>query len=286
MNVVLISEGGAISQGLQSQFGLRGRTMDIVSASALTALDEDKLINACVIDTGLVSGTARPVLDADELTALILARQRFYARCAEQDAKLLLLSDGRVFDGMADDPHQENIAPVPTSAVGEQLRRLEDALLVAAPTGVVLRTSALISTLGDDFLGHCLAAFRRGQSLTLDHSVPACPTAVPDLARVVSGMVDQLSCGANCSGIYHYASSGQSTAYEFAEVVYAFASQLLDLPISEEQALSVGDAAEGWHPLVPLMRCDAVLFDFGIKQLPWRSYLPKMIKTLCEELAK
>lgn len=286
MNVILISEGGAISQGMLSQFSLRGRQMQLVSADRLSELDPARLGDACVVDTGFVSGITAPAMSEPELVSLIEARQKFYARCGEVGARLVLLSDGRVFDGMADGPHAENSVPMPASDVGEQLRRLEDVLLVTAPGALVLRTSALISTQGDDFLGRCLAAFREGRNLSLDHAVSACPTALPDLARVVSAIVDQLSCGASCAGIYHYTSSGQSTAYEFAEVVYAFASQLLDLPISEEQALAVCDGSEGWHPLVPMMRCDGVLFDFGIKQLPWRSYLPKMIKALCEELAK
>lgn len=287
MNVVLISEGGAICQGLQSQFALRGRALRTLSISQLDRLDPAALSDTCVIDEGIAAGSMGSVLEADQLTQLISHRQGVYARCEAQGARLVLLSDGRVFDGLAEvGPFPESQAPRPGSVLGEQCRRLEDALLVEAPSSLVLRTSALISAAGGDFLSRCLTAFRQGQSLALDHRVQACPTALPDFARVVSGIVDQLSCGASCAGIYHYSSSGQSTAYEFAEVVYAFASQLMDLPMSEAQALSVTDSGDGWWPLVPMLRCDAVLFDFGIKQLPWRSYLPKMIKTLCEELGK
>jgi dTDP-4-dehydrorhamnose reductase len=251
----------------------------------IESIGDDVLVDACVVDAGFLSQLQTQALEPAELTVLLAARRRFYRRCAASAGRVMLLSDGRVFDAenVTGNEYDETQVVSPGSEPGKQLQALEQVLFDTTDTALVLRTGPLIAGEGEGFIQRYLQHFQAGQPLQLDNEIPCCPTPLVDFVRVVSGMIDQLSCGANCHGVYHYNSSGRSTAYEFAEVVYAFASQLLSLPEGEVQALVSGEGSQSWSPLVPMLDCERLLSDFGIKQLPWRAYLPKIIKALCEE---
>lgn len=288
MNVVLISESTALRHAFQAQFSARGRGLSAMTSEDLESIRDDALVGACVVDAGLLPQLQTQPMGAAEFQAFQASRRCFYNRCAVHADRVLLLSDGRVFDteSGAGNEHNEIQGVNPSSEQGRQLLDLEQSFFDTIDTALVLRTGPLIAGEGDNFIRDYLQHFQTGQPLWLDNQVPGCPTPIVDLVRVVSGMIDQLSCGATCDGIYHYNSSGCSTAYEFAEVVYAFASQLLNLPVDGGQALVFGDGGQNWSPQVPMLECERLLADFGVKQLPWRAYLPKMIKTLCEESNK
>ena len=265
VNVVLIS----------SQLGSRGRPFAHVSVDDLQAFDTALLRNSIVIDSdALVSfQLSDGVAEADH-ARLLDARRKVLQSCLAMDVPYVFLSDGRVFDGFTERQHEyvESDQKNAGSVAGKQLAEYES----------LVRTGPLIAAQEGNFLGDCLVTMRGGSVLTLNDSVTSCPTPVSDLARVVSGIVDQLSCGASCRGVYHYNSSGSASAYEFAEVVCAFASQFV-APVAD---IAADDEGITWRPDAPVLSCNQILQDFGIKQLPWRAYLPRMVRAICEEVTK
>jgi len=284
VNVVVISRSSALSTALLSQFASRSRASIALPVDDLHALGVDQLRGAMVVDAdALVFLQRKDSHAAAEQQRLLALRQDFKARCDALAVPYLLLSDGRLFGAAAEEvEYAEGDELAPIDAAGFQLAELEQVLCAAGEQGMVLRTGPLIAVQGGNFLGDCLATMRGGKVLRLNDTRMTCPTPVADLARVISGLVDQISCGTPCRGVYHYASSGTASAYEFAEVVCAFASQFV-APIAD---IEVDDSGEGWRPAVPVLSCDRILQDFGIKRLPWRAYLPRMIKSVCEEAAK
>ena len=53
----------------------------------------------------------------------------------------------------------------------------------------------------------------------VSEQVRGSPVHVAEVARVIHGIVDQLSTGAPCKGLYHYSGIGEVTAYSFMETV-------------------------------------------------------------------
>ena len=285
VNVVLISNPSALSDAICSQLGSRGRPFAQVSVDDLQAFDTALLRNSIVIDSdALVSfQLSDGVAEADH-ARLLDARRKVLQSCLAMDVPYVFLSDGRVFDGFTERQHEyvESDQKNAGSVAGKQLAEYESLVADVAGQGLVLRTGPLIAAQEGNFLGDCLVTMRGGSVLTLNDSVTSCPTPVSDLARVVSGIVDQLSCGASCRGVYHYNSSGSASAYEFAEVVCAFASQFV-APVAD---IAADDEGITWRPDAPVLSCNQILQDFGIKQLPWRAYLPRMVRAICEEVTK
>jgi dTDP-4-dehydrorhamnose reductase len=285
VNVVLISPSGPLSEAIRNQLALRERSLVAIDLDDLHTFDAALLRDSIVIDADVLACCQLIDGVSDEChTRRLAARESLLQSCRALEVPYLLLSDGRVFDGITEQSHDYLEADDITAAssAGKQFAEFEHLVMSVAGRGVVLRTGPLITEEEGNFLGGCLVTMREGKVLTLNDSLMSCPTPVADLARVVSGMVDQLCCGAPCRGVYHYNSSGVASAYEFAEVVSAFASQFV-APVAD---IALEDAGVTWTPRVPVLSCGKILQDFGIKQLPWRAYLPHMVRAVCEGVSK
>jgi dTDP-4-dehydrorhamnose reductase len=281
VNVVLVSRPSPLNDAIGSQLTQRERPLVVMSMDDVQTMDVKILRDAIVIDGDALAYLQCHNGFADDVHAQMLVRRRSLLQtCLAHDVPYLFLSDGRVFDGClahtGDCAEHDDIEPA--SLEGKQLAEYERLVMADAGQGVVLRTGPLIASREGNFLGDCLATMREGKVLALNDALMSCPTPVSDFARVISGIVDQLSCGAPCRGAYHYCSSGSASAYEFAEVVCAFASQFVT-PVAD---IAADEAGVTWQPSVPALSCNQILQDFGIKQLPWRAYLPRMVRAVCE----
>src|SRR5690606_4415759 len=103
------------------------------------------------------------------------------------------------------------------------------------------------------------------------------PVAVKDLARVMAAIILQLDCGAEAWGTYKYAGAEESTLYE------------LGLSIAGMPGIPGGtkvvDEVPEWGHLEPVnntMVCTKIRNTFGIKQLPWRTWLTEEVAMIKE----
>lgn len=272
VSVLLLCEDLALGQALQLQLSSRGREIQQLEPAALLA--EPALADGRIVINALLA-PGKPLS-----LSFVEMQQHLLEALAPRLRSYLVLSDARVLGGVESSvAAAENVIPDPVDEDARQLALLEEQLLASPAQTLILRAGPLIATEGDNFLANFIRALKAGQAVTLDDEMQSAPTPVGDLARVISAMIDQLSCGASCQGIYHYQSSGPSSAYAFAEVAYAHAGQYLAvLP-------DIASDSQGWlwPPHSRVLRCERILRNFGIKQLAWRSWLPKMIKTLCED---
>lgn len=212
-----------------------------------------------------------------------------WEQCAENDVAIVLLSDGRVFDGAVSAVFQEQDQPLAASAAASQLLAMEQFLLGLDGRNLVLRTGSVFHGNADNFLGACVdaiitAAAEGQEELLVAESRRHCPTYLGDLVRVVSGIIDQLEYGANCFGIYHYNSAGAAANVEFIQVLLStlvHEREHFALPQMAGLDMNVVESLDGLgiRPSVPALKCEALLMDFGIRQIPWRSFLLPALNT-------
>lgn len=285
MNITLIANNSALTSALVSQLHAGGYSVLVVHPGEMANLNSKILSDSIVLDVGSFSQLQKAAYDDKNFVFNLEARKVLIALCDKLATPYIWLGDAQVF--VRDEykvSHREADECLADSFAAVQLRAFER-LVLQADRALVLRTGSVIAAAGDNFLSACAMALQQGRQLDLDSSHQVITTPVVDLARVLSAMIDQLRCGAQCRGVYHYNSTGLTTAYELAEKVYAVASQLVSLPARDAVIVSTA-GAEQWLPDIPVLSCDRLLQNFGIRQLPWHTYLPKMIKTLCEEQVK
>jgi dTDP-4-dehydrorhamnose reductase len=214
------------------------------------------------------------VHDVDIERCLWLAR-------ASQTLKMPLmhLSAARVFAGLEGRAYREDDYPDGRSSIAQLLIRAETALRDNCEQHVILRTGPVFSPVGINVVTHMLGQLHAGGTLSLSRRQSGCPLAAEDAARVISGMLDQFSCGLQAWGIYHYCSSDSTNCFEFAEVLLAAASQYEEF--SGEVVQLAADEAE---QVSRNLNCGKIKDTFAIKQQPWRATIVGHAKQYYSEL--
>lgn len=263
---------------MENQFQARGAPFHCVTPAQL--MDDMPTQLAAQADSTLVLDLASQALieqgRAERFPEAAFAQ--LASACREREWPLLLLSDSRVFAGAPKHRYRETEAPAPSSEAGAQLLRRENALVEFLPWHLILRCGPLIAAGGDNPLIRLVRQLRQGGEVTWAGEPRFCPTPVVDLARVLSGMRDQLDCAASCWGVYHYNSSDPASPYEFAEATLAAAGQYWDM--SRECVRLEMVSAQPDKPLFPVLSCTRIRDTFGIQQLPWRKAMPELMKQI------
>jgi dTDP-4-dehydrorhamnose reductase len=195
---------------------------------------------------------------------------------ASQTLKLpfLMLSCARVFSGSEARDYREDDYPDGESSIAQLLIAAETALRDNCEQHVILRTGPVFSPVGINVVTHMLGQLHEGGVLSLSRRQQGCPLPAEDAARVISGMIDQIGCGLQAWGIYHYSSPDSTNCYEFAEVLLAAASQYENFSADAVQ-LAADEAAE---VVSRSLDCSKIKDTFAIKQQPWRVSVASQVK--------
>ncbi|MFM6995381.1 MAG: dTDP-4-dehydrorhamnose reductase [Sediminibacterium sp.] len=128
-----------------------------------------------------------------------------------------------VFDGEANSPYltTTNLDPVNyygfTKAAGETMA------LEANEQTIVIRTSWVFSTHGNNFVKTMLRLMKEKESLNIVADQKGRPTYARDLAKATMQMVQLLNAGMPIKGIFHYANQGETTWFDFAAKIKSIA---------------------------------------------------------------
>lgn len=279
MKVLVIAQQGQTRDALEKQFKIRTRPHHAVDSSWLNQFNDLPTGKATRLLDGfevVVSSYDPDAVCHDRQDALVEHLDHFAAVCEARGLPIVQLSDSRVFDGLEGGVHKELEAAVSASESGKLLARIEGVVSARCERHIVLRSGPLFSSVGNNLLTDLLSRFEEEETLALSDQGESCPIHASDLARVVSGVIDQLSCGAEVWGTYHYASADYVTHYQFAEALWKAVSQYKKA-VSRVPKLEPADRPEPcWQ--FPLLNCERVLNTFGIKQLPWRAFLAPTVK--------
>jgi dTDP-4-dehydrorhamnose reductase len=211
----------------------------------------------------------------DQIQELDLQRCHWVAKaCQRSKIAYLYISSSRVFSGQLDRPYTEEDSPDNEETVGQLLSMAEQLVRDACERHLILRLGPIFSFEGTNLITQMLGPMQQGGSLILDNNLRGCPVAADDGARVIAGLLDQLSTGVELWGIYHYSSSDTATYYEFGEALLASASQFSDFSSS---AVQLEREPEGLTPLNRALNCGKIRNTFAIKQVPWRSAIADLV---------
>lgn len=211
-----------------------------------------------------------------DTSVLEAAASNLARACAEPAVPVIHLSSYRVFGDDNKSKHAETDTPEPNSALGKAFLDAEQVLLESLDKALVLRSSWLISSYGDNRLTHLLEALEGGKPWRLNSRLRGAPTALSDLARVTVALVKQMNAGAECWGIYQYCSGDACSEVELAEQLWeTLQQQGYD---SGEPQWDVIDEPPHQVPVSAVLGSVKIRNDFGVQSRTWRSYLVPIIK--------
>ena len=240
-----------------------------------------KLIRRQPIDLILDARLVTQIDGVDPVGHPDIERTQWLANLAARDQiSYLFLSSARVFSGALTRPYRETDRPDAQDPVGETLVTLEDLLRATLDDLFILRLGLMFGGRRPNPLARALDALARGDVVKVSEQVRGSPVHVAEVARVIHGIVDQLSAGAPCKGLYHYSGIGEVTAYSFMETVLANASQYS--PFEGARDLMEGNLNESAQKIGLSLDCAEIRHQFGIQQLSWREFVPRAVKRYVE----
>ena len=198
----------------------------IVNAAAYTAVDkaEEERDLAMAINANAPGVMAE---EAERLGAALIHYSTDY------------VFDGTKGGGSKGQPYLEDDAACPINVYGESKWAGEEAIRSVAGRHLILRTSWVYGSRGNNFLLSILRLARQREELGIVDDQIGSPTWSRMIAETTACVVaQQLAAGSfslfeSCSGTYHLTSSGQTSWYGFAK-------QLLDQdPNKSEQVLKL-----------------------------------------------
>lgn len=132
--------------------------------------------------------------------------------CKMNDSKLIHISTDYVFDGNSYEPYTEEMPVCPTSVYGKSKLAGEQVAIENCAQTVVLRTSWLYSSFGNNFVKTMLKLGAERDKLTVIFDQVGTPTYAADLAHVIMQIVEAKEF---VPGIYHFSNEGVCSWYDF-----------------------------------------------------------------------
>jgi len=149
--------------------------------------------------------------------------------CRSHDRLLLHYSTDYVFDGESGRAYREDDQPGPLGVYGETKLAGEWALAASGCRHIVLRTSWVYSSHGNNFVLSMLRLARQRSELSVVSDQTGCPTWARNLAEVSAAVLKHVtvpSWDGSFQGIFHYCDTGLATWYDFARLIFEQAADL------------------------------------------------------------
>lgn len=139
---------------------------------------------------------------------------------AEKGLKMIQVSTDYVFDGTNYKPYSEDEPVSPTSVYGKSKLAGEEALLKAYPSSVIIRTSWLYSSFGNNFVKTMLKLGKERDSISVIFDQIGTPTYAADLALAILNIMNYQTF---TPGIYHFSNEGVCSWYDFTKAIHRIA---------------------------------------------------------------
>lgn len=193
------------------------------------------------------------------------------------ECKFIHVSSDYVYDGKSNVPYSEDCPAEPTSAYGRSKLAGEKFALLHQGS-MIIRTSWLYSTFGNNFLKTILknAAVKESMNVVFDQT--GTPTYAADLAgaimHIISGVIrNQI---AFISGVYNFSDEGACTWFDFAtEIVNEAGLPCRIIPIRSADFVQAAR-----RPSFSVMDKTKIKENFGLTIPHWRTSLQKCVKQL------
>ncbi len=173
---------------------------------------------------------------AEKVNALAPKLLAKYAK--KTGSKLIHISTDYVFDGEAYVPYSEGNKVNPKCIYGKTKLQGEINCFEENPESLVIRTSWLYSTFGNNFVKTMLRLAGERDKLNVVFDQVGTPTNAADLADAILSII-QISEKEKrrfVPGIYHYSNEGVASWYDFAKAIFEIACVKCEvLPVLSDQ---------------------------------------------------
>ena len=174
----------------------------------------------CIINTAAYTAVDKAEVEKELASTINALAVGEMARVSNQlNIPFITFSTDYVFSGNATSPYLPDTLVEPVNYYGETKAAGEQLALAANKATIIIRTSWVFSTHGNNFVKTMLRLMKEKESLNIVGDQKGRPTYAKDLALATITILESLNIGKEIRGIYHYANRGETTWFGFAEQI-------------------------------------------------------------------
>lgn len=200
--------------------------------------------------------------------------------CIKNNIQLIHYSTDFVFDGTLRKPYTETDIPKPLSVYGKS-KHAGEIFLKKLKTGIIIRTSWLYSSYGNNFVKTILRLSREREEIRVVNDQIGSPTWAADLAAVTVKIIRQHNEALNKLnwGVCHYSNDGECSWYNFAKEIVRLAGLKTSIkPIGTSEY-----PAKAIRPPYSVMNSSLIKNWLGIDIPKWNESLAKCLKEILNQ---
>jgi dTDP-4-dehydrorhamnose reductase len=254
--------------------GVRLRSLD---RAAVDIADMDA-VNRAIVETGptlVVNAAAYTKVDLAETETAAAARANSVGpgvladACAVAGVPLIHVSTDYVFNGEKAGAYVESDPVAPLGSYGRTKAEGERAVREKLPHHLILRTAWVYGEFGSNFLKTVVRLARERDELRIVGDQRGCPTSTRDLAAAILHVAPQLAGGEAEWGTYHFAGSGETTWYGFAERIVAAQTPLTGRRPKVTAITTAEYPTPAHRPANSVLDSTRFANVFGFRARPW-----------------
>lgn len=250
--------------------------LDICNQQAVEAFVESNQIQA-IVNCAAYTAVDKAEEDADFCMKLNATAVGYLAQAAQKvAASFIQVSTDYVFDGTAHTPYTEEYPTSPNSVYGQTKLAGEEAAVAGCSKAVVIRTSWLYSTFGNNFVKTMLRLGAERESLGVIFDQIGTPTYAADLAQAIVSILNQEV----VPGIYHYSNEGVCSWYDFTKSIHRIAA-ITSCQVNPIHTADYPTAAK--RPHYSVMDKSKIKQVYGISIPHWEESLVRCMAALKSE---
>jgi len=195
---------------------------------------------------------------------------------ASRNIPFLHISTDYVFKGDGNLNWKTSDQTNPQNSYGKSKLIGESGILEAGGPHVILRTSWVFSSHGNNFVKTMLRLASNNNELSIIKDQIGGPTCAKDIANALWKIASDFYAGNGITGIYHFSGKPNSSWANFASEIFFQTHQ--DIKI--KQILTKDFLTKAKRPLNSRLDCSSLRIDYGIKQPEWKKSLTNVLANL------
>ncbi|MGB4970399.1 MAG: dTDP-4-dehydrorhamnose reductase [Saprospiraceae bacterium] len=198
--------------------------------------------------------------------------------CKRNQTKFIFLSTDYVFNNSGNIPILEQQSKNPKGVYANSKSIAEDEILKINPDAIIIRTSWLYSSHGQNFVKSMLRLSETTSSLRIVNDQIGSPTYARDLAITILKMIhfEGEHPTNKLAGFYHYSNAGQCSWFEFATEIFSY----LNIKIALHKITTSEFNAIAHRPPFSTLDCTKIKELLRLHIPPWKLSLHNCLDLL------
>ncbi len=185
------------------------------------------------------------------------------------------VSTDYVFDGKKNTPYTETDAVCPVSAYGITKLQGEEVVLKHGMPSLIIRTSWLYSSFGNNFVKTILRLSKEKPFLRVVADQHGTPTYARDLAKAILEIISSHPLPGK-PGIYHFSNAGAITWFDFAKAITELSGIVIDIQPVETKDYPTAAV----RPQYSVFSKEKIVRDFNLQIPDWKESLKACLDIL------